>query len=457
MDTVDHEERTAGWLEELCEERADDLLHLLDCVACRNAARRWLRREGEEERQRQPAYDQMLRELEARTPGLLKQMEEAGAEARRLMDRLLGSAADQRHVLAGTPEFRSLKLAEVLLLESWSLQPAEPALSEEMARLAFFVAAQPYEAALAGRVNDVKARSSVLVGNARRLAGDRLGAEECFRRAVACLTCPPDAMERAFYCQMLAALRRDQGRDDEAASLLWRAALVYNDNADLLEEGACLAELGFLSIAEDQFHRAVLPLSRACEVVDLHRDATLAVHVRLGLALCHASLGQEARAVRLLKATRPMYSRVADSPSQMAHVTWMEGRVAVLTGNLEEAPDLLDTARKSFLRQGKLHDAAFASLDLAAALARARPLESIHFLLHDVMESFPASVGQAGVLRALGSVERALAQGRRAELDAVIAAAADMLRLFRRNPLLAFEELPRTGAPAHPRPLDPNG
>lgn len=457
MSDMDHEERIGELLVELPPYREEDLLHLLDCAACQEIARRSLAGRSARAAAAQPAYDRLLEDLEARTPGLLKQREEQTAEARRRMDLLLGSPADQRQALAGTAEFRDLRLAELLLGESWSLQPAEPALSEEMARLARVVASQRYAPGLEGRVNDVKARASVLVAGARRLMGDRLEADLELQRAASYLTCPPDSVERAFYCQQLAALRRDQGRDDEASGLLWRAALVYDENGDLLEEGVCLAELGFLFLAEEQPHRAVLPLRRACEVLDLHRDATLTVRARLALAVCHASLGQEEMALRVVKGARPLYGRVADSSAQMAHVTWMEGKVALLTGNLEDASGLLDTARKGFLRQGKLHDAGFATLDLAAALAKADRLESLQPLILDVLDGFRADVGQAGVLRALGVVEMALAQGRRAEMADVIAEAADLLRRFRRNPLLAFEGLPRPKDLRLFGPIDPNG
>lgn len=380
----------------------------------------------------------------ARTPSPLKQMEEQAAEARRLFDRLLDAAADQRMALAAGGEYRNLRLADLLLEESLELQPAEPLLSEELAALGFQIAMQSYEPGLASRVDDAKARASVLIGGARRLAGDRAGAEEAFRCAVTYLTCPPNALERGFYCQQLASLRRDQGRDDEATGLLWRAALIYNENSDLLEEGACLAELGFLFVADDQVHRAVLPLTRACEVLDLHRDATLAVLARLALAVCHARLGEADKAQRILKAARAMYDRVSDSSRQLAHVTWMEGKVAAFTANLEDAPGLLDTARKAFVQQGRLYDAAFAGLDLAAVLARTGRLESLHFIIHDVVEGFRADVGQAGVLRVLGTVESALLRGRRAELDGVITAAAERLRSYRRNPLLVFEGMTRS-------------
>ena len=140
----------------------------------------------------------------------------------------------------------------------------------------------------------------------------------------------------------------------------------------------------------------MLPLTKACEVLDLYRDATLAVRARLALAVCHASLGHEAKALRGLASARPMYSRMADSSSQMAHVTWMEGKVALLAGNVEEAPALLDTARKSFLRLGKLYEAGFASLDLAAAWAKRGRLESMSPLIYDVPGKLPGGRGTGG-------------------------------------------------------------
>jgi tetratricopeptide (TPR) repeat protein len=450
---VEPTESLGTFLEELLPDQEAELLHLLDCPACQGRARERLERRSLTAEAVEVEYDGMLRDLEERMPALLARRDEQTAVARRLRDRLLAAPVEERHFLAGTMALRDLGLVDLLLVDSWQLQPAEPALSEERALLALLVAAQFPEPRLAGRVNDLKARAFVLIASARRLMGDRREAEEGFGRAVACLTCPPDALERGFYCQQLAALRREQGREDEATGLLWRAALVYNENADLVEEGACLAELGFLFLAEDQPHRAVLPLSRACEVLGLHRDASLAVRAQLSLALCEAILGHEAKALRLLKAARPMYGRVADSPLQMAHVSWLEGKVARLTGRQEQAMDLLERARQGFLAQLRLYEVALTSLDLITVRAKAGRLESVLPLIQDVVEAFPADLGQAGVLLALGSVETALLAGKGGALDDVLAATAGMIRRFRREPLLAFEGFPRARAYG----IDPNG
>lgn len=437
---MDHEEKVETLLKDIPREREKDLLHLLDCPECQGYVRDRLAGEAEKAAA-ESVYDRLLQELEARAPGLLREMEAQKAVALRQMDLLLSAPVAQRTALAGSRDFRNLRLAELLLEVSRSAQPADPARSEGLARLALSIAGQEHGPEQAGRACDVKSRAAALIGNARRLVGDRDGAADWFREAVSHLLCPPDSVERAFYCQMLAALRRDQGREDEAAGLLWRAALVYGENGDLLEEAACLAELGFLFLAEDQPYRALPALTRACQVLELHPDTLLAVRAGLALAVCHASLSHEAQALRTLGATRRLYGRITDS-GQMAEVTWLEGKVALLTGNLEDAPDLLDTARRSFLKAGRLYEAVFATLDLVLALSRTKRLRTMRPLIQEIAERFPMDVNQAGALRALSAVETALTGRRGAALEDVVATAVEMLRRFRRNPLLVFEGTP---------------
>jgi hypothetical protein len=394
-------------------------------------------------KQRVEQLEEIVDAMKSRPSGLLQQIDERNAEARRLLGRLMDAPEEQRIELAASHEFCNLRLADLLLEESRDLLPAQPMVAEELAALAFQIASQRYLPALIRRQVDARASACTLIGAARRLAGDRKGAEIVFGRAAVYLRGVADSPERAYHCQQLAALRHDEGRDDEAAGLLWRAALIYNQGADLLEEAGCLAELGLLFVADDQVARAILPLARACEVLDLHPDPSLTVLARLGLAVCHAGLGDSDKAQCLVNTARVRYGRVADSGRQLALVTWMEGKVALLTGNLKDAPGLLNTARKSFIRQERLYDTAFAGLDLAAVLARKGQLESINFLIRDVVEGFIPDVSQMAVLRVLGFVESALLSGRHAELGSVIASATARLRHFRRNPLLVFEGLTR--------------
>jgi tetratricopeptide (TPR) repeat protein len=182
---------------------------------------------------------------------------------------------------------RNLRLAELLLEESGRLQPGEPEVSEELARLALLIATASHAPEAAARVEGVKALGYCLLGNARRLQEDLAEAEEAFRDAAFHLVQPPDSCERAFYCRMLALLRREQGRMEEAVALLWRAAGIYRGAGETAEEGACLAELGSLLLEEEEHDRAVPPLTRASEALDEERQAGLLARVRRGLALCH--------------------------------------------------------------------------------------------------------------------------------------------------------------------------
>jgi transposase IS200 family protein len=99
---------------------------------------------------------------------------------------------------------------------------------------------------------------------------------------------------------------------------------------------------------------------------------------------------------------------------------------------------------------GQSSPAGFASLDLAVAWAKKGPLESIHTLIDGVVESFPAGVDQAGVLRALALVEVMLFAGRQGDVEEAAATAAEMLRRYRRNPHLVFEAMARRPAAASP-------
>jgi tetratricopeptide (TPR) repeat protein len=138
--------------------------------------------------------------------------------------------------------FQALGLAHLLLGKALAAQPHDLLSCEELARLAFAITEPVVMDRWVGRANDVKARACVLVGNVRRLTGSREEAEEMFRKAVFHLTGPPDCLERAFYCRHLALLRQDQGQLDEAAGLLWRAAMIYRENGELRDQGRCMAE-----------------------------------------------------------------------------------------------------------------------------------------------------------------------------------------------------------------------
>jgi tetratricopeptide (TPR) repeat protein len=447
----DYNERLRGVLAELSQERRADLLHLLSCPICLPGARESLKIAPEPGPPEPPPphvaeYGGLLTALESRVPALVQQMEEQRAAARRLLDALLAHPAERQLALARGAEFRSLDLADLLLEDSADARPEDPARAEGLALLALPILYQRHPRKSAERIADLKARALVLLGNARRLQGDLLEADERFREAAFHLTGPPDSIDRALYCQMLAALRRDQHREDEAVGLLLQAANLYRNNGDLLGNAACTAELGFLYLDQDQVHEAFC-LAQTVPILDLGRDFRLAVRARLALAVCQARLGYKRPARNQVEDTRPFYSHLTSS-AEMAQVAWMEGKVALLTGDREDAATLLETARKGFLSAGNLYDAALASLDLVLALPKARRrAEEVHPLLHEIVERFPADLDRDEAVKALGAVEMAAAGLVHGGLEKVVALAAERLRRVRRYPQLRF---PRPHLPVRP-------
>lgn len=310
------------------------LLHVLECAECRGLARQLLASRGKRAASVPPEG--------APPPARLRGPED---ETLWRLERLLATPPVLRSRLLREEEFRDLDLASLLLERAEAAQPHAPRRSEELARLAFGIAEPMVADPWVGKANDVKARACVLVGNVRRLERDTEEAEEMFSKAVFHLTGPPNCRQRAFYCRNLALLREDLGQVDEAAGLLWRAALIYRETGEPREEGSCLAQLGLLFLEEEQIERAMPPLTRACQALEPPADAVPYVRCALALSYCHAALNESEKSRRFLHAARALYPHLPEGEPR-ARAAWFEGKVAALTGVPAEAVERLDEARR---------------------------------------------------------------------------------------------------------------
>jgi tetratricopeptide (TPR) repeat protein len=83
-------------------------------------------------------------------------------------------------------------------------------------------------------VEDLKARAWAIAGDARRRCGELAAAEAALRAAAACLANGTgDLLVDAHLLEFEAALRREQGRIDEAAALLKLAAARYRESGEM--------------------------------------------------------------------------------------------------------------------------------------------------------------------------------------------------------------------------------
>lgn len=330
------------------------------------------------------------------------------ADPRQLLREILSVAVSRRETAACWERFRSLDLAELLLRQSEREQDASPARSRELAWTARLVAEQAWPATETARVHSMLARSHCLQGQACRLLGERVSAEVQFQLAVHYLTGPPDSSERAFYCEKLAGLREAQGRLDEAAALLWRAAGMHRAARRLAARAECLYRLAVLCFHERKVEAASRLFSQARGLLSAERSPGLAARCGLGYAVCLAALGETDQALFLRKESLALGDQTTDG-RDLLEIEWLEGRLAAELGEHERAERHLGVVRRHLVQQGRLTEAALCSVDMAQVYVWTGREERIGELIAELQAAFPVSLDQVRMLVALQDFRHAVA------------------------------------------------
>lgn len=230
-------------------------------------------------------------------------------QARGLYDELMGLPEGERAAAVEQERFGSPGLAALLLAASTETVDHDAARAETLAALALDVAGGVEGGRLSGSlVRLLHARCLCALGEARRRRGDAQAAGWAFAVAARRLEDEPlELEERALACRLLARLRADQARFDEALGLLRRAVGLYAGLTRFEELGETLGEEGLLILARGEAHAALPLLREAVGHVGAAPHPRAAVSVRLGLARCHAELGQCAQADAALSSARQLY------------------------------------------------------------------------------------------------------------------------------------------------------
>jgi tetratricopeptide (TPR) repeat protein len=170
----------------------------------------------------------LARELQRR----IAEHQREAQEAEELYAELMVIEAEQLVPIFEDPRFRRAALVEKLLEASRDALPDGPQRAEELAALASALAVYLSDAdeAAEGRV-----RAACRRADARRLAGDRAGAERALGEAT---LHSGDTGAQAELCRALGLLRWEEGRIDEAAALLERAAALWAEEEVTHEESA---------------------------------------------------------------------------------------------------------------------------------------------------------------------------------------------------------------------------
>jgi hypothetical protein len=202
--------------------------------------------------------------------------------------------------------------------------------------------------------NPEGARAACRLANARRLDGDHAGAEQALGDATAL---SDDNAAQAELCRALALLRWEQGRNDEAAALLDRSALLWAEEEVTYEESACRVLRALLVVEEGAAKDAVGPLRNEKPLLV---DTWLTLYASLALALGLAERGIGAKARTERDQGRDLVRR---SPlAAHLYALRLQGELALRLDELAAAEALFNELRFAALEGRFLPEAAVATL-----------------------------------------------------------------------------------------------
>jgi tetratricopeptide (TPR) repeat protein len=427
---------------------SEPLAHLLACARCRRRLSGLVvdlgsREEGLDAEGMVPAVEAspatsqrvLLRAIEL---AQAREGREEAEEDRRHFDELLRLAPDQRTSAIGSQRrFQTLGLAEILVSAARQDLDEDPRRSRHLAGLGVFLLDRLEESAGSRQLG---AAATVLLAEVERRVGRPDVAEDLLKQAAVELQDEPLVLEaRVSLCRTWAALRRDQGRLDEALALLERASAIAEELGSYQELARLRLTEGWLLLDELEPERALLPLREALAHFESAEDPHALLSVLQAFALVYAETHDDDRLADVETRIEALGLRFSD-PLDQVRVRWVHARIHRARSQREAAIALLEEVFHRLAAEGPGHEAALAGLELARSLAEAeegatRPdaLRGIAGVLADLPPDRLPSHLVAPILFAL----RLAAQREGAFQDALLAASAYVER-GRFNPERVF-------------------
>jgi hypothetical protein len=365
------------------------------------------------------AFDGAARQVSAAARQLRFERKRAGKDLARLM----ALPADERlaAIRRSRKRYRTAAMAQLLVEEARTRVRRSPDES-----LAVLDLVRPTLEAIPGALGREWARALEAVAhglraNALRVAGDLPAADQAFRvlrRRLAAAPLDEPAPVEAELASLEASLRRDQRRYDEAAVLLDRAAVLYEAEGEAEGLARVLIQRAEVSQHFDRHPAALADLQRARELLDPERQPFLHLLATVSTVPTLLDLGRGREAERVLCAAEGL--QVADEPWWRLRFRFLAGRAAVALREHERAEKLLEEARRGFLEQGLVYDAAAAALELAVVALHQGDTRRVREMTREIAPVFE----RCGVVRDALAALALFEQAKRADAAALALAAA---------------------------------
>jgi tetratricopeptide (TPR) repeat protein len=347
--------------------RSEAYRHLLFCEHCRNRAiadRLLAEDETWEEpppRETQRTARRAIEVLEERLEVAWEDREQAEA----LCERLLAEPPARQALRASTERrLASPVVATRLVALAEARCGSDPRQAEHLASLVATIAERLPRPWSGLERESLLAQSGTVAGEARRVLGELTEAEAAFQEAYRHLELLPFGVpERAEYCRRLARLRRDQGRDEEAAALIGRAADLFGALPDMEQRARCLIDLGWMLLDEVEPQAALPAFEEAAASFRSPERFAEWLSARHGLAVCYADLHCTERVESLLEELRGATRE--QGAAALLRVVVAEAGIAQALDDNRRAAALLAPAWPCLAAEGALDEALAAAFDLA--------------------------------------------------------------------------------------------
>ncbi|HSK75730.1 MAG TPA: tetratricopeptide repeat protein [Thermoanaerobaculia bacterium] len=386
-----------------CEER---LVRLLPGTRTRRGGRptngeshRELIRRVADEKKAESVASRSALELERReAPALFEELEARGPEER-------------RHRVWNDSRYQTWGLFEWLADRSHEILPQEPRKSEDLVRLALDVAGR-LDASRYGApaIEAAQARASTHLGNTLRVLSDFRQAEQAFQTAELHFGRSwLDPLDEGLLLESRAALRRAQGRFDEALRLLDTAIAIYREINEPHLQGRALMIKGLTLQYSNDSRAAADCFRESLFLLDGAREPRLIVMSQCNLILSLHESGRSAEAAALVENARRLVAEMGKRSDRL-RLDWIAGRVAAATGRETEAERSFLEIRDAFVEDDLAYDAALISLDLSALYARQGRTADVKLLAAEILPIFRSREVHREALAALITFEQAAEQ-----------------------------------------------
>jgi tetratricopeptide (TPR) repeat protein len=393
---VDHEKREAHlsvetmarWLSRDLDHEtvlADVVPHVVAvCPGCRESYEEVLRLQREFEH-----WDERVAVIEGRQAPIL------------LAELLPLPFEQQLAAVRGEERFQNWGLCQLLLRESLGAVFEDPtraiSLAELGVRITEYLVEEAYDPEW---VLDLQARAWACLGNGLRVLGELWSAESAFRRAEEYLetSMTGNPHVRAEVLDLKGSLRRAQRRLEEAEALAGEALALYRESGDEHGVGVTLIKQAKILEERGEPARAIVLLEEAANLANISTTAETAQRAdgqqprlllcaRHNLAFLLTTAERHAEAAALLPEVRRL-SQQLGNPLDLVRLRWVEGRIALGTGEGAAAEAAFREVQREFFERHMGYDAALVSLDLAVLYAQAGRLAELKSLAVEIMPVF---------------------------------------------------------------------